>query len=346
MVTDFTAIDLTWSDPFNIFDDYLWIKIIQISVPIMSLVLGNALLLGMISYEKYGEDPQKRGLLNQIFSQLFSLTIICYWIFIPFRTWRFLISPFNSLFYWIWIVTLSIYIYSVLLYIVEYSIIKFIVVVVKKQVLPLMDDFFIVFFFGFNKVMSLWMLMISSFTIGLNKERLKVLGIPEFLQDMSHMLSFRFYINQTPYCLNRYHYSLCFRVPSIFLTGCFGILLVISIRNKWAIWQHNKDLVVPLNNHNPDLDDTLNNVSNNKEFISPCAGFVIAVLSMLGVAQFIVVKYFLSEELSKLLTTLLMGLLPTVINLAVLPSICYFVNPQLRQYVIGLIISLFHEMRN
>ncbi len=60
-------------------------------------------------------------------------------------------------------------------------------------------------------------------------------------------------------------------------------------------------------------------------------------MAFFGIIQYFVVKYFLSEELSTLLTTLLMGLLPLVTIYVILPIICYATNPQLVSYVKGII---------
>ena len=192
MIANTTDIDLDWSDPFDIFNDYPCIKVIQVVVSIIVLILGTCLLLGMISYEKYGEDPQKRGLFNQILSQIFAMTIVGYSILIPFRIARLLIGPFSEALFWIWVTVLSCFTYSVVLCTTEYSVIKFISIVVKRQVLPLVDDFFGRFFFGFNTLMSIWLLTISAFTTDFTKEKFKILGLPDFIQDTDNMLPLKY----------------------------------------------------------------------------------------------------------------------------------------------------------
>ncbi len=191
MISNVTNIDLTWQDQFAIFDDYVWMKVIQVIVPIFVLILGTGLLLGMISFEKYGEDPRKRGLFNQLLSQLFSITILSYWIIIPFRIFRLMIAPLNPFFYWIWATILSYFTYSAALCTTEYSIIKFFSIVVKKQVLPLADDFFGLFFWRFNAVISMWMFIISSFTKGFRAKKFKVIGLPDLNEDSRNLLAFR-----------------------------------------------------------------------------------------------------------------------------------------------------------
>ncbi len=186
-----TDLVLTWSDPFEVFNDYLWIKIIQVAVPTLVLIIGTVLLLGMISYEKYGEDPQKRGLFNQLLSQLFTITVLAYWVIIPVRIIRLLTGPLNLVLYWIWAFSLNCFIYSANLYIAEYFLMKFISIVVKKQVLPFLEDFFGFFLAVFNFVISVWLLVISSFTQDFAIEQFKARGLPDFLGDMTTLLSWR-----------------------------------------------------------------------------------------------------------------------------------------------------------
>ena len=53
-----------WTDPYDNLN--FWTRVvIGILTPTL-LVIGSVLLLGMISFERYGEDPQKRGLQNQV----------------------------------------------------------------------------------------------------------------------------------------------------------------------------------------------------------------------------------------------------------------------------------------
>ncbi len=191
MNLNITDIDLTWSDPANVFSDYMWMKVIQVCVSVLVLILGTALILGMISFEKYGEDPQKRGLLNQLLSQLFAIAIPVHWILILIRLWRLLIGPFNTFLFVVWISTLSVSLYSSVQCIVEYSVIKFMSVVVQKRVLPVVDDFFGLFFWGLNSLMSFWLLLISSFTKRFMVIMLETMGLPDFIEDSSHYLKFR-----------------------------------------------------------------------------------------------------------------------------------------------------------
>ena len=124
------------------------------------------------------------------------------------------------------------------------------------------------------------------------------------------------------------------RIKGFFVTVCFVTILVTSAGTRWEKWKLRKDLVVPIVDQNR---EDFNTVPINNELISPTMGFVVFVVAFLGSIQYMIVKYVLPEELSKLLESLLMGLLPMVINYTVLPLACYWINPELRKYVRNLV---------
>lgn len=51
--------------------------IFYIALLLMLETLGNFLLFSMIVYEKYGMDPQKRTLTNQLLSKMVVIQILC-----------------------------------------------------------------------------------------------------------------------------------------------------------------------------------------------------------------------------------------------------------------------------
>ncbi len=62
VITDF---DLTWENPYAFWN--VWGKIgfaLTMSLPTF---VGGILFAGIISFETYGMDPQKRSLTNQVF---------------------------------------------------------------------------------------------------------------------------------------------------------------------------------------------------------------------------------------------------------------------------------------
>ena len=61
-----TIIDIYWTDPYSVIQETLWCQILMAVVLLLLLVTGTFLHLGIMFYEKFAEDPQKRSLLNQV----------------------------------------------------------------------------------------------------------------------------------------------------------------------------------------------------------------------------------------------------------------------------------------
>ena len=61
-----TNIVLDWADPYDQLDGQLWIKSGIMVFQVCCLLIWTILGIGMVSYERFGEDPQKRGLGNQV----------------------------------------------------------------------------------------------------------------------------------------------------------------------------------------------------------------------------------------------------------------------------------------
>ncbi len=64
MASNLTEIDLSWIDPY--FTLNLKSKSILASYIVIVLLIGTLLNVGIVSFERYGADPQKRGLTNQV----------------------------------------------------------------------------------------------------------------------------------------------------------------------------------------------------------------------------------------------------------------------------------------
>ncbi len=58
--------DPSWSDPYRTMDGSPWIKVGVTLAVIVILTSGSMLSLGVALYEKWGGDPHKRGLSNQV----------------------------------------------------------------------------------------------------------------------------------------------------------------------------------------------------------------------------------------------------------------------------------------
>ncbi len=60
-----TEVDMSWSDPYNKLS--LAVKTLLGIFIGFTWVFGSLLLFALISFERYGGDPQKRGLRAQVF---------------------------------------------------------------------------------------------------------------------------------------------------------------------------------------------------------------------------------------------------------------------------------------
>ncbi len=63
---DITECDLFWIDPYTKFDGFNGIKSSIFVTETVTLLVGSFLVLGIIYFESQGQDPKKRGLLNQV----------------------------------------------------------------------------------------------------------------------------------------------------------------------------------------------------------------------------------------------------------------------------------------
>ncbi len=179
---EFTSINLFWSDPYSVLDGQILAKVIISLLYSANLLFGTILLLGIIYYEKYGEDPQKRSSLNQvnsrvrissintvvIFSQLLSqmcwIVLIHYWIIYPMQLWRMNIGPVNSNAQWAWWFVGTTMIVSLGLATVEYMAIKYLTIAVYKHVLPIIDDFFAQFLGLVNVIVAGFLALANCYT--------------------------------------------------------------------------------------------------------------------------------------------------------------------------------------
>ena len=83
-------------DDFKIIVDSLILKIITGILFLSTSTFNNFHILVMIQFEKYGGDPMKRSVNNQLFSQIMFSGLLCNIICTPVLTWRIIWSPINS----------------------------------------------------------------------------------------------------------------------------------------------------------------------------------------------------------------------------------------------------------
>ncbi len=61
-----SSIEDKFVDPYTLLDGQIVFKAFVGIYYLLSLATGTLLQVGIISYEKFGGDPQKRGLRNQV----------------------------------------------------------------------------------------------------------------------------------------------------------------------------------------------------------------------------------------------------------------------------------------
>ncbi len=73
-----SQVDLNWKDPYEyVYDGFVLRTVLAVLICVVTAI-GTILYLGLISFERFGGDPQKRGILNQVGHQNW----IWYWQFI------------------------------------------------------------------------------------------------------------------------------------------------------------------------------------------------------------------------------------------------------------------------
>ena len=83
------------SDDFERIFDSLWIKILGCIICILMVTFNNAYSILVCLFEKYGGDPMKRLLKNQIMVQICYTGIVSNNICSPLITWRLIFGPLN-----------------------------------------------------------------------------------------------------------------------------------------------------------------------------------------------------------------------------------------------------------
>ena len=84
------------SDDFEVIFDSVWIKILSCLICLLMVTFSNAFCILVCLFEKYGGDPMKRSLKNQIMVQIWYTGIVSNNICSPLITWRLIFGPLNS----------------------------------------------------------------------------------------------------------------------------------------------------------------------------------------------------------------------------------------------------------
>ncbi len=59
-------VELTWTDPYGYVYDRPWLRFLMGLLVIVISGFGSVLVWGLVMFERFGGDPQKRGILNQV----------------------------------------------------------------------------------------------------------------------------------------------------------------------------------------------------------------------------------------------------------------------------------------
>ena len=124
-------------------------------------IIGPILLGGIIAYQRYGGDPQKRNIINRL--QSFGLTnlIMCTTIQGIERMAReiFGLIDFDVM---IWVeCLLCIFLCNAILFFSEMSVLQFLYIVVWKRVKALNDEFWACFVIGTTNAVSIWVVLVD-----------------------------------------------------------------------------------------------------------------------------------------------------------------------------------------
>ncbi len=64
--SNLTEIDLSWIDPWKVANDQNASKIALGMFHVWNSIISTLLYVGFMDYERFGGDPQKRGINNQV----------------------------------------------------------------------------------------------------------------------------------------------------------------------------------------------------------------------------------------------------------------------------------------
>ncbi len=170
-----SKLDLGWKDPFAALNGFTITKIFIGLLIVGLLVSGTLLYIGITSFEKYGGDPQKRGLFNQVslkkwnhFARIFLLflpqihsqicihAVIYYWFMLPMTFWRFTSGPIlQTNILWLRSFVFCTHTHLMFTYFAEYLLLKYFAIVIKKRVLEILDEFWSIFVLFFNLLLAI-----------------------------------------------------------------------------------------------------------------------------------------------------------------------------------------------
>ena len=190
--SNFSEIQEIWTDHYLQLKGYLTAKIL-LGLLILFILAGTTVLYGgMVLFEKFGGDSQKRGLLNQIHSQICENMIAVYWLTLPIAFWRIIVGPIR----WtkiLWFRSFVLYtgLFRALILALEYFSLKYVTIAWKKRMLSILDDFWAIYLHILNAILSMILALLECYNPSIDDGFTRFSGLPQYLLDKGTPLNYR-----------------------------------------------------------------------------------------------------------------------------------------------------------
>ncbi len=200
LLGELTDVELVWKDPISEMDMY---QRAGFGATIcFNNLYGFLLIPPMMSYEKYGRDPQKRGLKSQVSEQIICFVyIVAFAIHMLFQLyyqvsanilignlvsqpilfWRYVVGPLNSPFCFLLILFINSYQNQCFIAMLEAHSLKFLSVVILGRLPAIIDDFIARFLALSNLAIGLYLALVNWFTTFAIAHKLIFSCLPAFL---------------------------------------------------------------------------------------------------------------------------------------------------------------------
>ena len=152
----------------------------------MSLLIGTWFNFENIRFEMFGGDFRKRSILNQLVSQMIATLVVANWLTLPVTIYRITVgSVASASVYWFWCFVTNAYTYGIFIPAAEHLLIKYISVVVLKRLPTVQDDFFGLFLFLANQIVSAFLSIVNCCTRGNHRALKRIQGLPMELAEFT-----------------------------------------------------------------------------------------------------------------------------------------------------------------
>ncbi len=198
-----------WRNTYEFVWNSTGLKILFTLSCTLSYTIGTFTTSALIHHEKFGEDPQKRSLVNQVkhskipkyleatdvifqlLTQMSKLTLVHYWTIYPLRIWQIVVGTVSYHAAYVWFYVGMTYLVAIGLTAFEIMLIRFFSIVIWKRMLPLLDDFFAMFFQCANLAVAAFLAIVSGCSEDFYPMVKITLEIPPFVPIMSKPENFK-----------------------------------------------------------------------------------------------------------------------------------------------------------